>query len=135
MAKVTKLNRDTVQAFVAKHGYPEVGDKAIVDQKWLQKFYKHLDDEQLTEWVGIEGLSYKPADSAPIERMRKCMAILYLHFPKQTATKKKSKYAEYSNEQLIQMLLDNDVPCEPTDDERIMRMRAIMALRAHKVIE
>lgn len=135
MAKKVVVNEKFVQEFVAKDGYPEVGSEVVVDQKWLQKFYKHLTDEQLTEWVELEGLTYNPSESAPIERMRKCMSILYKHYPKQTASKKKSKYADYSNEQLIQMLLDKDIPCEVTDDERIMRMRAIMALRAHKVIE
>lgn len=133
MAKKTTINKAYVDKFVAEHGYPEVG--TYTDQKDLQKFYKHLSDEELTEWVELEGLVYNPSESAPIERMRKCMAILYKHFPKAPSAKKKSKYAEYSDETLIQMLLDNDVPCEPTDDERIMRMRAIMALRAHKIIE
>jgi hypothetical protein len=135
MAKVTKLNKDSVQKYVAEVGYPEVGSEDIVDQKWLQKFYKHLTDDQLTEWVEIEGLTYTASESAPIERMRKCMAILYKHYPKAPSTKKKSKYSDYSDEMLMQLLLDNDVPCEVTEDERIMRMRAIMALRAHKVIE
>jgi hypothetical protein len=135
MAKVTKLNKDSVQEYVTKNGYPEVGSEDVVDQKWLQKFYKHLTDDQLTEWVELEGLTYNPSESAPIERMRKCMAILYKHYPKAPTSKKKSKYSDYTTESLIQMLLDNDVPCEVTDDDRIMRMRAIMALRAHKVIE
>lgn len=134
MAKTTKLNKDTVQAIVAKDGYPEVG--YFTEQKDLQKFYKHLEDTQLTEWVELEGLEYKPADSAPIERMRKCMAILYKHFPKTpSASKKKSKYADYTNEYLLQLALEKDVVFEVCDDERILRMRAIMALRAAKVIE
>ena len=132
MAKA-KLNKDTVQAIVAKDGYPEVG--YFAEQRDLQKFYKHLTMEQLMEWVELEGLTYTPSDSEPIMRMRVCMAVLYKHFPKAPAGKKKSKYAEYSDEFLMQLLLDNDVPCEVTEDTRIMRMRAIMALRAHKVIE
>ena len=132
MSKV-KVNKDYVAKFVAETGYPEVGH--FTEQKDLQKFYKHLDDTQLMEWIELEGLEFKPSDSEPINRMRMAMAILYKHFPKKEATKKKSKYADYTNEVLIQMLLDNDVPCEVTDDDRIMRMRAIMALRAHKVIE
>ena len=132
MGKV-KVNKDFVAKYVAETGYPEVG--YFEEQKDLQKFYKHLSDEQLQEWIELEGLEYKPADSQPINRMRMAMAILYKHFPKKTAAKKKSKYADYSDEVLIQMLLDNEVPCEVTEDSRIMRMRAIMALRAHNILD
>lgn len=133
MAKKVTINKVYVEKFVAEHGYPEVGHFA--DQKDLQKFYKHLSDEQLAEWIELEGLEYKANDSQPINRMRMAMAILYKHYPKAPSAKKKSKYADYSDEQLMTLLLEHDVPCEVTDDERIMRMRAIMALRAHKVIE
>jgi hypothetical protein len=128
-----RITKEQVQAFVKEHGFPEKG--AYTDSKELQKFYKHLTDEQLNEWIEVEGLEYNPSDSAPIERMRKCMAILYSHFPKAPAKKKQSKYSQYSLEDLVTLAVDNDVPVEPTDDERIMRMRTIMALRAHKVIE
>jgi hypothetical protein len=134
MAKKMVINKAFVEAYLKdENGYPETG--FFKEQKDLQKFYKQCTDEQLAEWVGVEGLEFKPNESAPINRMRMAMAILYYHFPKESATKKKSKYADYTNEQLIQMVLDNDVPVEVTDDERIMRMRAIMALRAHKIIE
>lgn len=134
MAKKLNINKAFVEAYLKdNNGYPETG--FFKEQKDLQKFYKFCTDEQLTEWVDVEGLEFKPADSQPINRMRMAMAILYYHFPKEASTKKKSKYADYTNEVLIQMLLDNDVPCEVTDDERIMRMRAIMALRASKIIE
>lgn len=134
MAKKLTVNKAYVEKFLEdNNGYPEVG--TFTDQKDLQKFYKHLSDEQLAEWVAVEGLEFKPADSQPINRMRMAMAVLYKHFPKQASAKKKSKYSDYSNEQLIQMLLEHDVPCEVTEDERIMRMRAIMALRVHKIIE
>lgn len=135
MAKAIKLNKDSVQKYVAEVGYPEVGSEDIVDQKWLQKFYKHLTDDQLTEWVEIEGLTYTASDSAPIERMRKCMAILYKHYPKAPSAKKKSKYADYTNEALMQLAVDHDIIFEVCDDERILRMRAIMALRVAKIIE
>lgn len=134
MAKKVTINKQYVEKFLKdNNGYPEPG--TFTEQKDLQKFYKHLSDEQLAEWVDIEGLEFKPAESQPINRMRMAMAVLYKHFPKQTSAKKKSKYADYSDEQLIQMLLENDVPCEVTEDSRIMRMRAIMALRAHNIIE
>lgn len=130
MAK--KLNKEQVQAFVAK-GFPELG--AFKEQKELQNFYKHLTTPQLVEWVELEGLEVKPTDSEPIYRMRLAMAILYKHFPKEPAKKKSSKYADYSLEQLVTMATEKDVPVEVCDDERILRMRLIMALRAHKVIE
>lgn len=121
-------------AFVEKNGYPEVGQ--FVDQKALQKFYKQLDTETLEDWAAMEGLTYTVcSDSEPIHRMRVCMALLYKHYPKEPAkAKSKSKYADYTLEQLVSMAVDNDVPVEPTDDERILRMRVIMQLRAHKVI-
>lgn len=134
MAKAPKLNKDTVQAWVKEHnGYPEVG--TFKEQKDLQKFYKHLSLEQLAEWCDVEGLEFKATDSEPILRMRMAMAILYKHFPKEPAKKKSSKYADYSLEQLVTMATEKDVPVEVCDDERILRMRLIMALRAHKVIE
>jgi hypothetical protein len=121
--------------YISENGYPEVG--SFVDQKALQKFYKQLDTAVLEDWANLEGLTYKPCtDSEPIHRMRVAMAILYKHFPKApSANKKKSKYGEYTTECLIQMALDNNVLVEPTDNDQIMRMRVIMALRVHGVLE
>jgi hypothetical protein len=135
MAKVTKITKESVQAIVTKDGYPEL--ESFVDQKHLQKFYKHLTSVQLAEWLDLEGLteSVKPSDSEPIMRMRQCMALLYKAYPREGATKKKSKYGDYTTESLIQLAIENDVVFETCDDERILRMRAIMALRASKVIE
>jgi hypothetical protein len=133
MAKKLNITKDFVAKFVAENGLPEKGH--FKEQKDLQKFYKHLSDEQLVEWVGLEGLEYNPSESAPINRMRMCMAILYHNFPKPASAKKKSKYADYTNEALLQLAIDKDVVFEMTDDDRILRMRAIMALRAAKVIE
>lgn len=128
-----KVNKDAVVAYMKEHGYPEVG--TFTDQKMLQKFYKHLTIEELEGWVELEGLEVKPTDSEAIYRMRLCMAVLYHHFPKAPAKKKASKYAEYTLEHLVQLAVDGSVPVEMCDDERILRMRLIMALRAHKVIE
>jgi hypothetical protein len=128
MAKKAKINKEYVQNYVKEHGYPEVGHFEVKED--LQKFYKYLTDEQLLEWIELEGLEFKPSESQPINRMRMCMAILYKHFPKAPSKKKKSKYADYTLEDLINMALQHEVPVEPTEDERIMRMRTIMALRA-----
>lgn len=132
MSKVVKV--DAVK-FVEDNGYPEVGH--FTDKKDLQKFYKQLDTATLEDWCAVEGIEYTPCeDSEPIHRMRVCMAILYLHFPKaETSSKKKSKYADYTTEALIQMAVDNDIAVEVTDDMRIMRMRTIMNLRAANIIE
>ena len=130
---MAKVNKAFVEKFVAETGYPEVG--YFKEKSDLQKFYKHCTDEQLAEWIELEGLEYVPNDSAPINRMRMCMAILYKHYPKAPSTKKQSKYAQYSLEDLMQLSLDNDVAFEHTEDERILRMRAIMALRVAKVID
>ena len=128
MAKKQTINKAYVGKYIAEHGYPEVGH--FEDKADLQKFYKFCTDEQLTEWVTEAGLEYTPNESAPINRMRMCMAVLYDSFPKATSTKKKSKYADYSLEDLMSMAMEKDVVFETTDDDRILRMRAIMALRA-----
>lgn len=134
MAKKTTINKEYVAKYVEENnGYPEVG--TFEDKKDLQKFYKHVPTEGLEDWVAIEGLEVAKVDSEPIYRMRLAMAVLYLHFPKAPSTKKKSKYADYSLEDLLQMALDKDVIFESTDDERILRMRAIMALRVAGHIE
>ncbi len=133
MAKKITINAAYVQKFVEEKGYPEVG--YFEEKKDLQKFYKHLSDEQLLDWIELEGLEYTPNDSQPINRMRMAMSVLYSRFPKQASPKKQSKYAQYSLDDLVQMAVDHDVVFELTDDERILRMRAIMALRASKIIE
>ena len=132
MAKAKKITKEEVQKQVLQ-GFPEVGD--FTDKKDLQTFYKHLTDEQLAEWVETEGLEFTPVESAPINRMRMAMSVLYLHFPKPASTKKKSKYADFSLEDLLTLAIDKDVIFEQTDDERILRMRAIMALRVAGHIE
>lgn len=134
MAKATTINKAYVEKFIGENGnYPEVG--TFSDKKDLQKFYKHVPTEQLEDWVAVEGLEIAKVDSEAIYRMRLCMAVLYLHFPKAPSTKKKSKYADFSLEDLMQMSVDKGVIFEMTDDERILRMRAIMALRVAGHIE
>jgi len=128
MADMKKITKDTVQQYVEKEGYPEAGQ--FEDRKDLQKFYKQLTNEQLEEWVELEGLEFNPSDSEPINRMRMCMTILYSHFPKAPSKKKQSKYSKYSLEDLLEMAIEHSVAVEMTEDERIMRMRTIMALRA-----
>lgn len=133
MAKKTTITKESVAKFVAENGYPEAG--TYTDKKDLQKFYKFLSTDQLKDWVALEGLEAKQDDSEAIYRMRLAMAILYLHFPKPESTAKKAKYADYTMEHLMELSVANDVVFEICDDERILRMRAIMALRASKVIE
>ena len=131
MAKKQKVNKVFVEKYVADTGYPEVG--YFEDQADLKKFYKHCQDSQLDEWLELEGLTdtIKPTDSPQILRMRKCMAILYKHFPKAPAkSKKESEWKKYSLEDLLELVLENEADMEPTDDERIMRMRAVMALKS-----
>jgi hypothetical protein len=136
MKKATKgiINgKVDAMGYIKEHGIPEVG--AFADDKSIKKFYKQLDQATLDNWVQLEGLEYKACEDQPaIHRMRACMAILYLHFPKQTTPKKESPYKQYSTEQLVQMALDNEVAFEACEDDKILRMRAIMALRASKVI-
>lgn len=131
MTKNTNLIGKKVKAMELLEGmdsFPQVGE--FEDKKALQNFYKQLDTELLEEWVAMEGLEFTPSpDSEPIHRMRVCMAILYHHYPRQSKAKKKSKYSDYSLEDLIGMAMENDVAVPITDDARIMRMRTIMALR------
>lgn len=128
MARKKAINEKNVQAQVASEaGFPEKGS---MEKAELQKFYKHLTDEQLAEWLELEGLTHNPSESAPINRMRMCMAVLYHWFPKAPAQKKQSKYAEYTTEALLEMAMEKDVEVEPTDDLKILRMRTIMALRS-----
>lgn len=125
---------DAMEYIAEFGGYPEVG--TFTDKKDLQKFYKQLDTDMLEDWCEIEGLTYKPcSDNESIHRMRVAMAILYKHFPKQTKEKAKSKYAKYTLEDLLDMAVQNEVAVEETDDERILRMRLIMNLRANKVLD
>ena len=109
--------------------YPEKG--TFTEQKALKKHIKGLSDAQLTEWAELEGLAWKPCEDKMINRMRIAMAINELHFPSPAKQPKpKSKYADYTTEQLIGMAAEHSVPVEVTDDMKIMRMRTIMALRA-----
>lgn len=116
--------------------YPEVG--TFSEKKQLQKFYKQLTDDQLNDWIELEGLTYKASDNEPINRMRKCMCILNLHFPPETktATKKKSKYGDFTTEALLEMALENDLEvAEAKGDPRILRMYTIMALKKAGILE
>jgi hypothetical protein len=136
--KSNKKGKTDAQAYIVENnGYPEVG--YFKDEKDLKKFYKQLDDTQLNEWLEVEGLDYKPSDNEPINRMRKCMAILYLHFPRESkgSSKSKSKYADYTTEDLLQMAIDNNVEVrEPKGtDQRILRMYTIMALKDAGILQ
>lgn len=110
--------------------FPEVG--SFKDKKALQKYYKKLTTAHLEQWVELEGIqsNVKPTDHEGIYRMRLAMAILYLHFPKQSTKKSKSKYAKYSTEQLVEMATKAGLEIKDSKgDNRILRMYAIMTLR------
>lgn len=113
----------------------KVGHPAeFASQEVLKKYYKKLSTQEVEAWVSELSLSFNASTDASIHRMRACMAVLYHFFPKQVSVKAKSKYAEYSTEELITIAADSNIPVEVCDDMRILRMRTIMALRAHKVI-
>jgi hypothetical protein len=110
--------------------YPEVG--SFKEEKYLKRFYKQLDDSQLDEWIALEGLTYKSCEHESINRMRKCMAILELHFPKKPKanTKSKSKYSQYSTEELVAMANKHGLPVKDSKgSDQILRMYTIMELR------
>lgn len=126
-------NKTNAVEYIKGNGIPKVG--SFEDKKALQKFYKQLPTETLEEWAKQENVTFNPCtDNEAIHRMRVAMAILYLHFPKETKEKKESPYKKYTTEQLVEMALEHDVAIEETDDMRILRMRLIMGLRANKVI-
>jgi len=113
-------------------GHPSVW----ATEKDLKKYYRQLDTVEVEEWAKGLKATYKPCpEHESIHRMRACMAVLYHYFPRQTAAKKTSKYKAYSNDQLVQLATENGVLYEASEDDRITRMRVIMALRAAKVIE
>ena len=133
MSKKVNMGKVDAVEFVAKNGYPKVG--TFAEKKELQKFCKKLDTATLEDWATKEGATFTPcADNEAIHRMRVAMAILYLHFPKETKSKPESPYKQYTTEQLVDMALEHDVAVETTDDMRILRMRLIMGLRANKVL-
>ncbi|WCS68656.1 hypothetical protein Goe19_02080 [Bacillus phage vB_BsuM-Goe19] len=117
--------------------YPEVGD--FEDEKAIKKYIKGLTDEQLQAWCELEGAEWVENEHRNINRMRMAMAIKAVHFPelaKKPSSKKKSKYAEYTTEELVEMAIDNNV--EVRDDkgnERILRMYTIIALREAGLLE
>lgn len=132
MAKKTE-SKVTPMEYLSTKGNPPMG--FFKDEKELQKFYKACTTESLETWAQLDGIVYKACpESAAIHRMRVAMSLLYHYFPRNTKAKKESKYAVYSLEDLVNLASENDVPVEMTDDERILRMRLIMALRASKVI-
>ena len=105
--------------------YPD----SFADQKSLKKYIKKQSDQYLIDWGNSLELTWKDSDHKAILRMRVAMAINEKFYPKEKKVSKKSKYAEYTTEQLVQMAVDNNVEYKPTEDTRILRMRAIMALR------
>lgn len=116
--------------------FPEVGHYS--EQKQLKKFIKGLTNEQVAEWVDLEGLEVKQYDNEAIQRMRNAMAINALHFPNSVKTakpKQESPYKKYSTEELVQMALDNDIEVrDAKGDARIERMYTIMALRQAGIV-
>ena len=110
--------------------YPEKGTKTVEELKAL---YKRLTDKHLDDWLELEGLTYTPSDNPGINRMRKCMAITNLHHPKAnggSGKKSKSKYAQYTTEDLVQLCMDNNVEVKDSQgDMRILRMYCIISLR------
>lgn len=127
MAKKVKGNK------VNEVTFPEVG---TIEESALRKLYKKLTDDQIREWLELEGISHKQSEHESINRMRMCMAITNHHFPKEPAkTKKTSKYSDYSTDQLVQMCMENDLSLrDDKGDVRILRMYCIMALREAGVI-
>ena len=142
-AKLAEADEEDVAKNLAEQGvrttpstdeveYPEKG--AVKDEKAISKFIRKLSDEQVAEWAELEGLTYKKHEtSEPINRMRAVMAIKAYHFPKESSStggKSKSKYADYTLEQLIAMAAEANITVKDAKgDAKIQRMYTIMALK------
>ena len=117
--------------------YPEVG--TFDTEKAIKKYIKGLSNDELAEWVELEGVTYTANDHESINRMRQAMAIKALHFPQLAktsgSTKKKAKYADYTTEALVEMAIENDIEVrDDKGDMRILRMYTIMALKTAGLI-
>ena len=117
--------------------YPEVG--SFDTEKAIKKYIKGLSNDELAEWVELEGVTYTANDHESINRMRQAMAIKALHFPQLAktsgSTKKKAKYADYTTEALVEMAIENDIEVrDDKGDMRILRMYTIMALKTAGLI-
>lgn len=133
--KANKVDKEEVDEVA---GFPPVG--YFDTEKDMKKYIKGLTNSQLAEWLEEENIEYTPNDHESINRMRMAMAIKALHFPdtapKAGKSKKKSKYGDYSTDDLVQMALDNDVEvADHKDDMRILRMYTIVALRKAGILE
>jgi len=127
---MTKKKASTVGK-VAPTVYPEVGTFKV--DKDLKKVYKKLTDAQLDEWLDLEGWTeeYNPTESEAINRMRKCMVILYHHFPKAPSkAKKNTGWKQFTIEDLLMIASERSAEYEFSDHEAILRMRVIMAIKA-----
>lgn len=111
--------------------YPEIG--AFDDIKGFKKYVKKLTDDQLAEWCELEGATWNAIEHQSINRMRMAMAIKAKHFPEtapKSSGKSKSKYSDYTTEELLEIAVSNDVDVKDAKgDARILRMYTIMALR------
>lgn len=119
-------------------GYPETG--SFKTKKELQKYIKkNLSNEQLEDWCQLEGVidTVKPCDHEGIWRMRLAMAICELHYPtEKKGTSSKSKYADLTTEQLVEMAREAGVTVKDSKgNDRIQRMYTIMALREEGYIQ
>jgi len=116
--------------------YPEKG--SFKDEKAIKKYIKKLSDQQLYDWCELEGVTWKHNENAPINRMRAAMAIKAFHFPALAPkgdTKPKSKYSQYSDEELIAMAAEKGIAVKDAKgDKRINRMYHIIALREAGVL-
>jgi HJR/Mrr/RecB family endonuclease len=98
----------------------------------FKEFFKDLDTETAEICVNALDLEIKPTDNPNIYRMRLSMALQRHLFPehfKPKKSEKKTKYGDYSTEELQAMAKKNKVEFEANPHEGINRMRLIMALK------
>lgn len=109
------------------------------DIKEFKDYFRELDDYTAEYMARALNLEWKPTDKPQIHRMRISMAIQRHLFPelfkpKETSSKK-SKYGDYSTDELVTMAKENKVGWKETDNEPINRMRVIQALKKEGHLE
>jgi len=98
----------------------------------FKEFFKDLDTETAVICVDALDLEIKPTDNPNIYRMRLSMALQRHLFPehfKPKKAEKKTKYGDFSTEELEAIAKKHKVEFEDNPHAGIHRMRLIMALK------
>jgi len=125
-----KAGEDTQEEANAEDVLEVLGEIESLDE--FKEFFKDLDTDTAVICVNALDLEIKPTDNPNIYRMRLSMALQRHLFPehfKPKKSEKKTKYGDYSTEELEAIAKKNKVEFENNPHEGIHRMRLIMALK------